>query len=62
MINEFNGGPLYAGAQNSSGNTIQTNSATTGITVATTNTSTGVSGTNANVQPYIVVKMWKRTA
>jgi hypothetical protein len=23
---------------------------------------TGVSGTNANVQPYIVVKMWKRTA
>lgn len=24
--------------------------------------STGSSGTNANVQPYIVVKMWKRTA
>jgi hypothetical protein len=36
--------------------------ATTGITVATTNASTGVSGTNANVQPFIVVKMWKRTA
>jgi len=27
-----------------------------------TTDSTGSSGTNANVQPYIVVKMWKRTA
>jgi hypothetical protein len=35
-------------------------SATTGITVA--NSTTGVSGTNANVQPYITVRMWKRTA
>jgi hypothetical protein len=40
-----------------------TASAVTGITVATTNASTGTGdGTNANVQPYIVVKMWKRTA
>jgi hypothetical protein len=31
---------------------------TTGITVD----STGSSGTNANLQPYVVVKMWKRTA
>lgn len=37
-----------------------TTSSTTGISVS--NSSTGVSGTNANVQPYIVVKMWKRTA
>ena len=36
--------------------------ATTGITVATTNTSAGTSGTNANLQPYIVVYMWNRTA
>jgi hypothetical protein len=35
---------------------------TTGITVATTNASTGSSGTNANLQPYITVFMWKRTA
>jgi hypothetical protein len=35
---------------------------TTSITVATTNASTGSSGTNANLQPYIVVRMWKRTA
>ena len=42
--------------------TISTDSAVTGITVATTNSTEGVSGTNANVQPFIVVKMWKRTA
>jgi hypothetical protein len=44
--------------------TTNTNTNTTGITVATatTNTSTGSSGTNANVQPFIIVKMWKRTA
>lgn len=34
------------------------NSATTGISV----NSTGSSGTNANLQPYITVAMWKRTA
>jgi hypothetical protein len=34
-----------------------TATATTGITIA----STGSSGTNANLQPYIVVRMWKRT-
>jgi hypothetical protein len=37
-----------------------TTSSTTGITV--TNSTTGVSGTNANLQPYITVYMWKRTA
>jgi hypothetical protein len=35
---------------------------TTGITAATSNASTGSSGTNANLQPYITVAMWKRTA
>jgi len=38
--------------------TANTNSADTGITI----NSTGDSGTNANLQPYIVVYMWKRTA
>lgn len=33
---------------------------TTGITVS--NSTTGSSGTNANLQPYITVYMWKRTA
>jgi hypothetical protein len=32
------------------------------LSVNGTTDSTGVSGTNANVQPFIVVKMWKRTA
>jgi hypothetical protein len=35
-------------------------SATTGITVA--NSTEGSSGTNANLQPYITVYMWKRTS
>ena len=39
-----------------------TASATTGITVATSISTTGSSGTGANLQPYIVVYMWNRTA
>jgi hypothetical protein len=35
---------------------------TTGVTVATTNSTEGASGTNANIQPFITVYMWKRTA
>ena len=41
-------------------NVANTNTAVTDISVA--NSTTGVSGTNANVQPFIVVRMWKRTA
>jgi hypothetical protein len=37
---------------------ISTTSVTTGITIS----STGSSATNANLQPYVVVYMWKRTA
>ena len=37
-----------------------TGTITTGITV--TNSTEGASATNANVQPFIVVRMWKRTA
>jgi hypothetical protein len=39
-----------------------TGSRTTGITVATTNSTEGASGTDANLQPYVVVYMWERTA
>jgi hypothetical protein len=42
------------------GQTILTETNTTGITVA--NSTVGSSGTNANLPPYITVKMWKRTA
>lgn len=38
--------------------TQNTGSNTTGITI----NNAGVSGTNANLQPYLVVYMWKRTA
>jgi hypothetical protein len=42
--------------------TRSTGTRTTGITATTTMESAGVSGTNANIQPYITVRMWKRTA
>ena len=41
---------------------VSTSTASTGITVATTIASAGVSGTNANLQPYVVVYIWNRTA
>ena len=40
--------------------TATTSTSTTGISVS--NSTTGSSGTNANLQPYITVFMWKRTA
>jgi hypothetical protein len=52
------GGNSVPGGSNIVGATIP--SATTGITVA--NSTEGVSATNANLQPYIVVYMWQRTA
>lgn len=39
-----------------------TSPSTTGISVGVTVNSAGSSGVNANLQPYIVVKMWQRTA
>lgn len=47
-------------ANDQTGRTGSVSTETTGITVS--NSTTGSSGTNANVQPFIVVKMWKRTA
>jgi hypothetical protein len=55
----YNTGVLGPSSSNSNGN-YSTVSASTGITVS--NSTTGSSGTNANLQPYIVVRMWKRTA
>lgn len=51
---------LYGGntGGNSSYNGITTQSATTGISI----NSTGVSATNANLPPYVVAYVWKRTA
>ena len=44
------------------GPTTYTNYASTGISVATSIASTGSSATGANLMPYVVVYMWKRTA
>jgi hypothetical protein len=60
LKNNAAGGGIASGSGVGVGNS--TNTATTGITVSTTNTSTGSSGTDANLQPYITVAMWKRTA
>jgi hypothetical protein len=53
-------GSAQSYAQNTTGfgSQISTNSNTTGISID----SAGSSGTNANLQPYITVYMWKRTA
>jgi hypothetical protein len=59
-VSEGSGGS--AGFQGANWGTGSTATAFTGITVATTNASAGSSGTNANLQPYITVRMWKRTA
>jgi hypothetical protein len=58
------GGQPYQSVGNNANNVVDqsTSTATTGITVATTNSTAGSSGTNANLQPYITVFMWKRTA
>ena len=45
-----------------SGTTSTASTHTHTVTVTGTAASTGSSGTNANLQPYVVVKMWKRTA
>lgn len=50
------GGPNVRGSGSADATT---NSAVTGISVS--NSTEGSSGTNANLQPYIVVRMWKRT-
>jgi len=59
-LTDLDQGRLGGGRTAPSGQTNITESATTGITVS--NSSTGSSGTNANLQPYITVYLWKRTA
>jgi len=58
-------GPNSYGAQTTYGGGAHTHSVsdpTHTHTVTGTNTSAGSSGTNANLPPYVVVKMWTRTA
>jgi hypothetical protein len=58
----FSGGSTVQYTNSTVGTSSAINSNTTGVTVATTVASAGSSGTNANYQPYITVRMWKRTA
>jgi hypothetical protein len=59
-----------AGVQGSTGTEMQNSAGTNGYTVtgnsttgiSVSNSTTGVSGTGANLQPYVVVYMWTRTA
>jgi hypothetical protein len=49
---------ISAGGNDTTSTPGDTGSATTGISI----NSTGSSGTNANLQPYVVAYVWKRTA
>jgi hypothetical protein len=55
LLNSGNG---FATGVTATSRTVNSSIATTGITID----SAGSSGTNANLQPYITVYMWKRTA
>lgn len=61
-LNAGSGSTFPYGLTAGGASTLATTASTTGITVATTNSTEGVSGTNANLPPYVVVYMWKRTA
>jgi hypothetical protein len=58
-VSSNEGGNSQSYVQGSASGTSNTSTVTTGISVS--NSTTGSSGTNANLQPYIVVRMWKRT-
>jgi hypothetical protein len=55
---DISAGVYGAGFSDFNTSAVQIEDATTGITI----NSAGSSGTNANLQPYVVVYMWKRTA
>lgn len=59
-VGNFGGGTPDDGAGTYRTSTVDGH--THSLSVAGTTDSTGSSGTNANLQPYIVVRMWKRTA
>ena len=63
FLSETNAGTYAYGGPGGNISVISnTASVSTGVTVATTVANAGASGTNANLQPYIAVAMWKRTA
>ena len=63
-VNDFNGPQNYKGGSYSDDQTgtWSITSSTGYASISTTISSTGSSATNANLQPYVVVYLWKRTA
>lgn len=61
-INDVNGRYTATGAPGPYAGTTNTTDPAGAHTHTFTTDSTGSSGTNANLQPYVVVRMWKRTA
>lgn len=57
-----NTGNLFVSGSSTSTGTSNSGSDTNTTGISVSNSSTGSSGTNANLQPYITVYMWKRTA
>jgi hypothetical protein len=57
-----NGGLQFVAGAGVTDSSPNTTTAFTGITVDTTVADAGESATGKNLQPYIVVYMWKRTA
>lgn len=63
-IGQGSGGSYSAWSHTNGGNSLDTQSytTTTSTTGITATDSAGVSATNANLQPYVVAYVWKRTA
>lgn len=55
-------GKIFTAGGTGTFNMVSTSTATTGISISTSVSSEGQSATNANLPPYIVVYMWRRTA
>jgi hypothetical protein len=58
----YSGGPVGSSNGYCSNTPNFINTVQTGVTVSTSISTEGSSATNANLQPYIVVYMWNRTA
>lgn len=56
------GASTFQAPYHSAGTTTNSNTSSVVTGISVSNSTTGSSGTNANLQPYITVAMWKRTA
>lgn len=56
------GGSGFQSPYNGLGTNVNSDTTTVSTGISVSNSTTGSSGTNANLQPYITVYMWRRTA